>query len=467
MKKKFFAHFAAILKLLHSSISSHTNGFKAIATSLGGECSKKSVQQDRSPFCARSVHPVREPRKMARTPLAAFFNIPILCCIATFSCSDPREPWDLHTDKGRSFIEQGKFSEAEQELQSALQLAQQFGEQDPRLMQSLTNLAILFNAKGEPDKAVDFLKQTIAIHKKGPESESFAASLSNLGALYVTQKQFGQAQPYFERALAMREQAQKPITAEIIRELENLGGLFVQQSQYDAAEPYLQRVVELTEQAHGKDAPELVEPLNNLALLFRAQTRYAKAEGLLQRALTIKEQQLGLANPHLLGSLNNLALLHSSAHEFGKAIPLLERMIAIAEEGFGKEHPRVAILLNQFAEIHRLQNQPEQAIPLVQRAINIIEKAEGPDHSSLTGPLNNLAVLYLQTGQYDQADALFQRVITLTESTLGKNHYQVERAIRNYVRLLRAMNRSEEATHYETRAEAIVAHNTPSTPDKE
>ena len=41
------------------------------------ECSKKFVQQGRSPFDARSVLIVREHGKMARTLLAAFFNIPI------------------------------------------------------------------------------------------------------------------------------------------------------------------------------------------------------------------------------------------------------------------------------------------------------------------------------------------------------------------------------------------------------
>jgi len=40
------------------------------------ECSKRSVQQGRSHFDARSVHEVREHGKMARTPVAAFFNIP-------------------------------------------------------------------------------------------------------------------------------------------------------------------------------------------------------------------------------------------------------------------------------------------------------------------------------------------------------------------------------------------------------
>jgi hypothetical protein len=40
------------------------------------EGSKKFVQQDRSHFDARSVLSVREHGKMARTPLAAFFNLP-------------------------------------------------------------------------------------------------------------------------------------------------------------------------------------------------------------------------------------------------------------------------------------------------------------------------------------------------------------------------------------------------------
>ena len=40
--------------------------------------SKMSVQQGRSHFCARSVLVLREHGKMARTPLAAFFNSPII-----------------------------------------------------------------------------------------------------------------------------------------------------------------------------------------------------------------------------------------------------------------------------------------------------------------------------------------------------------------------------------------------------
>jgi hypothetical protein len=48
---------------------------------------KKSVQQGRSRFFARSVRVVREHGKIARTPLAAFFNRPMIFAKATGAAS--------------------------------------------------------------------------------------------------------------------------------------------------------------------------------------------------------------------------------------------------------------------------------------------------------------------------------------------------------------------------------------------
>jgi len=55
----------------------------------GRECSKKSVQQGRSHFDERSVLIVREHGKRARTPLAAFFNIPILESMISIPLNTP------------------------------------------------------------------------------------------------------------------------------------------------------------------------------------------------------------------------------------------------------------------------------------------------------------------------------------------------------------------------------------------
>jgi len=50
--------------------------------------SKKFVQQGRSHFCARSVWIIREHKKLARTPLTAFFNRPLEDIVRT---KTPRE----------------------------------------------------------------------------------------------------------------------------------------------------------------------------------------------------------------------------------------------------------------------------------------------------------------------------------------------------------------------------------------
>ena len=62
--------------LLNASLTKRINAQSEIDISNGREWTKMSVQQGRSPFGTRSVLIVREHSKMARMPLAAFFNLP-------------------------------------------------------------------------------------------------------------------------------------------------------------------------------------------------------------------------------------------------------------------------------------------------------------------------------------------------------------------------------------------------------
>jgi len=68
----------AIMGLLNISLRRQMHSQEETAIISWRECSKKFVQQGRSPLGARSVLSVREHGKRARTPLAAFFNIPIM-----------------------------------------------------------------------------------------------------------------------------------------------------------------------------------------------------------------------------------------------------------------------------------------------------------------------------------------------------------------------------------------------------
>ena len=56
------------------------------------------------------------------------------------------------------------------------------------------------------------------------------------------------------------------------------------------AEPLYQRALAIDENALGADHPDVAIDLNNLALLYHTQGKYAEAEPLYQRALAIRSR---------------------------------------------------------------------------------------------------------------------------------------------------------------------------------
>jgi tetratricopeptide (TPR) repeat protein len=63
------------------------------------------------------------------------------------------------------------------------------------------------------------------------------------------------------------------------------------------AEPLYQRALAIREKMLGPDHPHTAQSLNNLALLYHSQGKYEQAEPLYQRALAIDEKALGAEHP--------------------------------------------------------------------------------------------------------------------------------------------------------------------------
>ncbi|HEX3641740.1 MAG TPA: tetratricopeptide repeat protein, partial [Ktedonobacteraceae bacterium] len=85
---------------------------------------------------------------------------------------------------------------------------------------------------------------------------------------------------------------------------------------YAEAEPLYQRALYIWEQALGPEHPQVAHPLNNLANLYSDQGKYGEAEPLYQRALHIWEQELGLQHTLTQKIAKNYAsLLHTLERE--------------------------------------------------------------------------------------------------------------------------------------------------------
>ncbi len=104
-------------------------------------------------------------------------------------------PWETYMAAGNKAYQQGNYAEAEKQFAAALEEAEQFAPEDPRLATSLNNLAALY-AQGRYAEVEPLYKRALAISEKalGPEHPGVATSLNNLAGLYHAQGKYAEAE---------------------------------------------------------------------------------------------------------------------------------------------------------------------------------------------------------------------------------------------------------------------------------
>jgi tetratricopeptide (TPR) repeat protein len=343
------------------------------------------------------------------------------------------------------------------QAQACAALIEQWRMAFPEAARLLNQTGSYLRARAQYIQAEPLFQRALAISEQalGSDHPDVATSLNNLAELYYAQGKYVQAEPLFQRALAISEQTLGSDHPDVATSLNNLALLYVNQGRYVEAEPLYQRTLVIREQTLGPEHPQVAQTFNDLASLYLVQGKFDKAEPFFQRALAIRERTLGPEHPLMATSLNNLALLYYNQGKYAQAEPLFQRALAIYEKTLGPEHPGMARGLNNLATLYVAQGKYVEAEPLFQRALAIREKVLGPEHPDVASILNNLAELYYAQGKYAQAEPLFQRALAIYEKVLGPEHPDVARALENYAVLLRKTNRDSEAISLETRAKAI------------
>ena len=134
----------------------------------------------------------------------------------------PGGAWgSLASDTGRSVFEgflnrcdqllggplrQGRCAEAEKQFKAAIGEAEMFGEQDQHIATSLNKLAALYYTQGKYVQAEPLYQRSLAILQKalGPEHPNLASSLENYARLLRKMDRNAEAKKLEARAEAIR-----------------------------------------------------------------------------------------------------------------------------------------------------------------------------------------------------------------------------------------------------------------------
>lgn len=144
----------------------------------------------------------------------------------------------------------------------------------------------------------------------------------------MKQERQAEAEPLFQRALAIYQKAAGPEHPAVATVLNNIGQVDRDLDRDAEAEARIKHSLAIREKALGPDHPDVARSLNNLAGLYEHQRRYAEAEPLYRRALAIRERALGPDHPDVVTSTSNLAYFLDVSGRTANALPLAERTLA-------------------------------------------------------------------------------------------------------------------------------------------
>jgi len=159
----------------------------------------------------RYTHVVRSPQLMwsslkkckgLRGLIVGLLVLPF--SFAVVSCQGNR--WDKYLADGAKAFEQHRYDEAEKWLKAALNEAEGFGSNDPRLATTLDDLAEVYHAQGKDAEAEPLYKRSLVIWERtlGREHAHVAISLQKYATLLRRMNREAEAAALEARAKTIR-----------------------------------------------------------------------------------------------------------------------------------------------------------------------------------------------------------------------------------------------------------------------
>lgn len=136
-------------------------------------------------------------------------------------------------------------------------------------------------------------------------------TLDNLADTMCLRGRYVIAEPLYLRSLSLKAKALGETHLSVAKTLNALAGLYYSIGQYKDAEPRCRRALEIYEDNYGQDHINVGMTAGNLAMLLHSQEKYVDAQALYRKALSIRTKMLGHDHPDVCRLRNSYSTMLS------------------------------------------------------------------------------------------------------------------------------------------------------------
>ena len=155
------------------------------------------------------------------------------------------------------------FDEAESLIQRTVEILSHARRRNPgKLFNAITNLAHIFEMRGDLESALVRHQQALEVREKalGPEHPELAGALNNMAALCDVRGHVDEAYEYIKRALHIYQTNLGPDSPKVAATLSNLADICQKKNHHQEAKKNYQQGLEIALKSGGIDSPLYVEP---------------------------------------------------------------------------------------------------------------------------------------------------------------------------------------------------------------
>jgi len=252
---------------------------------------------------------------------------------------------------------------------------------DALRIKAVTDLGAVLEYSGRFGEAIEVLDEAVqlamAIAPDSPETRNALYELANshfyLGHNDESEALYQRAIPMFKRQMGDRH----PYVADA---LANLGSIEQKRGRYQEAERYFREALELNKAWFGEESTVTAKSLTQVAAALTLLGRHEEATQLLSRALTIQTGQLGPRDYRLALTLNTLAASMLALNRLEEAEMYARRCVELVRSTSGPAHLNTGITIGQVGRILLERGDLRAAEVEFREAITIITRAVGADH---------------------------------------------------------------------------------------
>lgn len=175
-------------------------------------------------------------------------------------------------------------------------------------------------------QAVNYFERSLKIREEIGDKKGIAASLYNIGNIYIRKENYPKALEYHQRSLKIEKEIDN--IEGVASSFSTIGIIYSEQDNYPKALDYYQRSLKIQEEIGDKEG--IAASLGNIGFNYKKQGKYSKAMDYYLKSLTIREEigyKQGIALSHI-----NIGTIYIEQGLFNKATTQCQKSLNLSEE---------------------------------------------------------------------------------------------------------------------------------------